>query len=223
MAVKKKDGANLRKRYPIYVEVGMIVALLLLIGAFRFNMGSAPKKTFTVQEQSTVDVKEVEQTTQQKQPPPPPRPPVPIEKPDDQVLEDENLDFDRTLDLNESLQKTTNNDAPPPEPKGDQEKEVVDFAVIEDKPEMKGGQEALYDALNYPSFAKNANIEGTVFLQFTVTTKGNVKDVKALRSPHEALTEAAIAAMKKMTFSPGKQRKEPVEVRMSQPIRFKLN
>ena len=221
MALRKEDKANLRKRYPIYVEVGMIAALLLLILAFRFQWGSGPKKTFKVDEQETVEIKEVKQTQQKKQPPPPPRPPVPIEKPDDQVLENENLDFDATLDLNETLSEPQQNTAPP-EPKKKEKEEVVPFAVIEEKPKLKGGQKALYEALEYPSFAKRANIEGTVFLQFVVTKKGQVKDIKVLRSPHEALEKAAIEAMKQMEFTPGKQRKQPVEVRMSQPIRFKL-
>ena len=222
MPLQKKDGANLRKRYPIYVEVGMIAALLLLIGAFRFQWGSGPQKTFQVQEQSTVDIKEVKQTKQQKQPPPPPRPPVPIEKPDDQVLDKENLDFDATLDLSESLQKTQKESAPPEPDKEKEEEEVVAFAVIEEKPQLKGGQEWIYEHIEYPSFAKKANIQGTVFLQFVVTKTGDVKNIEVLRSPHEALSKEAIRVMKKATFTPGKQRKEPVEVRMSQPIRFKL-
>lgn len=220
MALRKEDSANLRKRYPIYVEVGMIAALLILILAFRFDWGSGPQKTFAMDEQETVDIKEVKQTQQKKQPPPPPRPPVPIEKPDDEVLEDENLDFDATLDLEETLQEPQQNTMP--EESEEEEEEVVPFAVIEEKPEMKGGQEALYDALEYPSFAKRANIEGTVFLQFVVDKQGNVKNIQVLRSPHEALAKAAIEAMKQMEFTPGQQRKEPVEVRMSQPIRFQL-
>lgn len=220
MGLRKEDDANLRQRYPIYVEIGMIAALLILITAFRIGWGGGPQKTFDMNEQETVNIKEVQQTQQKKQPPPPPRPPVPIEKPDDQVLENENLDFDATLDLNETLTKTTNK--MPEQPKEEEKEEVVPFAVIEEKPQLKGGQEALYDALEYPSFAKRANIEGTVFLQFVVDKQGNVKDVTVLRSPHEALAKAAIEAMKQMSFTPGKQRKQPVEVRMSQPIRFKL-
>lgn len=221
MALRKEEDADLRKRYPIYVEVGMIVALLILITAFRVGWGGGPTKTFQMDEQETVDIKEVKQTQQQKKPPPPPRPPVPIEKPDDQVLENENLDFDATLDLEETLQDPQQNQMPE-QPKEEETDEVVSFAVIEDKPQLKGGQEWIYENIEYPSFAKRANIQGTVFLQFVVTKKGNVKDITVLRSPHEALSKEAVRVMKQAKFEPGRQRKKPVEVRMSQPIRFKL-
>ena len=221
MALRKEDNANLRKRYPIYVEVGMIAALSILILAFRFEWGSGPTKTFEMEEQQTVDIKEVQQTQQKKQPPPPPRPPVPIEKPDDQVLENENLDFDATLDLNETLTEQPENTAPP-EPEEPEKEEVIPFAVIEDKPQLKGGQEWIYENLDYPKFAQRAGIEGRVILQFVVDKQGNVKDVTVLQSPHEVLSEEAIRVMKKAEFSPGMQRKKPVEVRMSQPIVFRL-
>lgn len=224
MALEKKDGANLRKRYPLFVEGGLILALLILIAAFRFQWGSGPKKTFDMNEQETVDIKEVKQTKQKKEPPPPPRPPVPIEKPDDQVLEDQNLDFDASLELDESLTKTTQKESPPEPDKGKEEKEeVVPFAVIEEKPQMVGGTEALYEEVEYPKFAQRANITGTVYLQFTVQKDGSLTDMKVLRSPHESLSKEAIRAVKAMEFTPGKQRKEAVRTRMSQRVTFQLN
>ncbi|PSR03156.1 MAG: energy transducer TonB [Bacteroidetes bacterium QS_8_68_28] len=224
MALEKKDGANLRKRYPLFVEGGMILALLILIAAFRFQWGTGEKKTFAMNEQETVDIKEVKQTQQKKKPPPPPRPPVPIEKPDDEVLENEDLDFDATLDLNESLTKTADKKAPPEPDEGEEEKEeVVPFAVIEQKPKMVGGTEALYEEVEYPQFAKRADITGTVYLQFTVQKDGSLTDMKVLRSPHESLSKEAIRAIKAMEFEPGRQRKEPVKTRMSQRVTFELN
>lgn len=221
MALKKEEGADLRKRYPIYAEVGMIVALLLLILAFRWDWGSGPKKTFDMSEQETVDLKEVKQTQQKKKPPPPPRPPVPIERPDDEVLEDDNLDFDATLNLEETL--TEQEPTPMPEqPKQEEKDEVVPFAVIEDKPKLKGGQEWIYDNIEYPRFAKRANIEGTVYLQFVVDKQGNVRELTVLRSPNEVLSKEAMRVMRQAKFEPGRQRKKPVEVRMSQPVKFKL-
>jgi protein TonB len=224
MALDKKDGANLRKRYPLFVEGGLILALLVLIAAFRFTWDSGQKKTFDMNEQETVDIKEVQQTQQKKKPPPPPRPPVPIEKPDDEVLENEDLDFDSSLDLDETLTKTTEREAPPEPDEGEEEKEeVVPFAVIEEKPQMVGGRKALYEEVSYPDFAKRANITGTVYLQFTVQKDGSLTDMEVLRSPHESLSKEAIRSVKAMEFKPGKQRKEPVKTRMSQRVTFELN
>ena len=44
--LKKTDKANLRTKYPIYVQIGLVVALVILIGAFRVNF--TPENDFQV-------------------------------------------------------------------------------------------------------------------------------------------------------------------------------
>jgi protein TonB len=219
MGVRKEDQADLRKRYPIYVEIGMIGALLLLILAFRVDLQQESDFQVVMEEQEVVQMEEIQQTEQETQPPPPPRPPVPVEVPNDEIIEDEAVDLDASLDLNESL----NTSAPPPEPEEEnQEEEREVFVVVEERPELIGGMAALQNAVEYPEFAKKAGIEGRVFVQFVVDEQGNVQNPTVTRGVHKLLDQAAVEAVKEMKFKPGKQRGQAVKVQMSLPVTFRL-
>ncbi len=219
MALRKTDKANIRKRYPIFVEVGLIIALVVLITAFRVRLNPESDFKIVQPEQATVQLKEVQQTRQQMQPPPPPRPPVPVEVPNDQVLEDTDLNLDATLDFSESLEQTP--PPPPPDPEPEQQEPEI-FMVVEQMPEIIGGMASIYEHIEYPEFARKAGIEGTVFVQFTVDEQGNVSNVVIQRGVHELLDQEALRAVRQLQFRPGKQRGQAVKVRMSLPVRFRL-
>lgn len=97
------------------------------------------------------------------------------------------------------------------------------FVVVEDRPELKGGMEALQQAIEYPEAAKQAGIEGRVFVQFIVDENGDVVNPKVTRGVHEALDRAALDAVKGLSFEPGKQQGEAVKVKMALPVTFKLS
>lgn len=110
---RKLAGVDLRKSYNIILQIGLIVALLFIIGLVRINLYSAPPQAIAIEEQEEVVMEEVIQTKQIETPPPPPRPPVPVEVPNDEIIEDEILDLDAELDLDGPL------DLPPPPPPSD--------------------------------------------------------------------------------------------------------
>ena len=219
MGVRKEDKADLRKRYPIYVEIGMIGALLLLILAFRVEFQQESDFQVVMEEQEVVQMEEIQQTQQETEPPPPPRPPVPVEVPNDEIIEDDAVNLDASLDLNESL----DTEAPPPEPEQEEEEQEREvFVVVEERPELIGGMAALQEAVEYPEFAKKAGIEGRVFVQFIVDENGNVQNPQVTRGVHKLLDKAAVEAVKQMKFKPGKQRGKAVKVQMSLPVTFRL-
>lgn len=220
MGVRKEDKADLRKQYPIYVQLGMIGALLLLILAFRVEWQNESDFQVVMDEQEVVEMEEIQQTQQETEPPPPPRPPVPVEVPNDEIIEDEAVDLDASLDLDESM----NTSAPPPEPEEEEEQEEEQevFVVVEDRPELIGGMQALQEAVEYPEFAKKAGIEGRVFVQFVVDEEGNVTNPQVTRGVHKLLDQAAVEAVQQMKFEPGKQRGKAVKVQMSLPVTFRL-
>ena len=219
MAIRKKEEANLRNEYPIWIQLGMVFALSILLIGFQWNFTTEYSFEVQLEEQEVVEMEEVQQTKQEVKPPPPPKPPVPVEVPNDEIIEDDNVDFDASLDLNESLD--TQGPPPPPE-KEEEEKEQEVFVVVEDQPQLKGGMAALQKEVNYPEFAKKAGIEGRVFVQFVVDESGNVQDPKVTRGVHKLLNEEAVRAVKQMTFTPGKQRGKAVKVQMSLPVTFRL-
>ena len=86
---RKQAKADLRRSYNVYLQLGLIVALLSFIGLVRINLYSEPPAPPPVEEQEEVVMEEVIQTKQIETPPPPPRPPVPVEVPNDEIIEDE--------------------------------------------------------------------------------------------------------------------------------------
>lgn len=221
MALRKTSKADLKRTYSIFVQVGMVLALLILIAAFRVNIQAENDFYIPDMEQETVQMEEVEQTRQEVKPPPPPRPPVPIEVPNDEELEDDVLDLDASLDLDEPLADLP----PPPPPPSDEpepEPEPEIFVIVEEMPELIGGLASIQSRITYPEIAKKAGVEGRVFVQFVVDERGNVIDPVVTRGIGAGCDEEAIRAVREAKFKPGKQRGKAVSVKMSLPITFKL-
>lgn len=65
-------------------------------------------------------------------------------------------------------------------------------------------------------------MEGRVIVQFVVDEKGFVVDPQVVRGLGSRLDEAAIEAVQSAKFKPGMQDGQPVKVKMSLPITFKL-
>ncbi|MCH8569474.1 MAG: TonB family protein [Balneolales bacterium] len=217
MSVRKKPEKDLRKDYQITLQSSLVLALLLSVGLFKFNFtfGDGFEIEEIVREELAIE--DIPQTEIIETPPPPPRPPVPIEVPDDAIIDDDLLDMDAFLDMDAGF------DAPPPQPPSDDDDSDEVFVVVENMPEMVGGQEALYAALRYPDMARRAGIEGRVIVQFIVNEQGRVESPQVVRSAGAGgLDEAALAAISQMRFSPGMQRGRPVRVQMTQPVIFRL-
>lgn len=75
--------------------------------------------------------------------------------------------------------------------------------------------------LKYPSEAKKAGIQGKVVMKILISNTGEVIVVEVIKSIPE-LDAAAVDAVKKIKFRPGKYKGKPVEVWMRIPINFGL-
>ena len=217
MALKKTEKADIKRRYPLYIEIGMVLTLAVLIVAFRLDMSVDDSFDVTLQEQEVVQMEEIQQTQQIEKPPPPPRPPVPVEVPNDEILEDDELDLDMTLDIDVMPDLP-----PPPPPMEEEEEEPEIFVIVEQSPELIGGLPGLQKRIKYPEIAKKAGVEGRVYLQFVVDEQGNVHDPIVTRGIGAGCDEEAIRAILDAKFKPGMQRGKAVKVKMSLPITFKL-
>ncbi len=220
MALRKEEKYDLRNRYPLYIEIGLVATLGILILAFRVDW--SPKDDFEIvmPEQEQINMEEIQQTTQIEQPPPPPKPPVPVEVPNDEILEDEALDLDASLDLDAPVEA-----APPPPPVEEEEEETEPeiFVIVEEMPELIGGLSSIQSKIRYPEIAKKAGVEGRVIVQFVVDENGGVQDPVVVRGIGAGCDEEAVRAVRQAQFTPGKQRGKAVKVKMSLPITFRLN
>ena len=97
------------------------------------------------------------------------------------------------------------------------------LAFAQVMPEPIGGVAAIYKHITYPSVAKDAGISGKVYLLIYINEKGSVDDVKVLKGIGGGCDEAAIAGVKQVKFSPGKNNGQPVKVKLSLPITFQIN
>ncbi|GAB6282359.1 MAG: energy transducer TonB [Ignavibacterium sp.] len=219
MPIMKTEKADLRSKYRRTVEVGLIIALAVMIVAFRFfpKMEQGEVKTEGPQELFTVE--DIQSTKQENRPPPPPKPPIPIEAPSDAVLED--IEIGSTeIDITQEIE------APPPPPK--EEKKIVEeepqyFVAVEEMPEPIGGIQAIQSKIVYPEIAKRAGVEGKVYVLAFVDESGNVTKVTLTKGIGAGCDEAAMDAVRKTKFKPGKQRGKSVKVQVQIPVVFKLN
>ncbi|MEW6508764.1 MAG: energy transducer TonB [Bacteroidota bacterium] len=100
--------------------------------------------------------------------------------------------------------------------------EDVYFVLVEEAPDPIGGIEAIQKKITYPEVAKRAGIQGRVFVKAFIDEKGNVNKCEVIKGVHPALDSAAVDAVIKTKFTPGKQRGKPVKVQVSIPIVFAL-
>lgn len=101
------------------------------------------------------------------------------------------------------------------------------YVMVEKQPMFPGGevnlQKFLSENVQYPSFAKENGIEGTVVVSFVVRKNGKLTDIKVVKSLGGGCDEQAIAAVKAMPrWIPGEQSGRKVDVRFNLPIVFKI-
>jgi TonB family protein len=77
------------------------------------------------------------------------------------------------------------------------------------------------DAPEYPEPAVSAGMEGDVFVEMVVDSLGIVKEARVLRGP-PIFHESALAAARKMRFTPATKDGEPVSVLVAQRVSFRL-
>jgi len=95
-------------------------------------------------------------------------------------------------------------------------------------PQFPGGQNELFKYLGtttrYPPNARSKDIQGKVYINFTIAKDGAIEGVKVIRGVHPLLDEEAIRVVSSMpNWSPGKQDGEEVRVSYSLPINFMLH
>jgi protein TonB len=213
----KNPIADLRLKYKRTFEISLIIALAIMIVAFKFfpDVASGGEQLEDTQELFTVE--DIQQTKQENRPPPPPKPPIPIEAPSDDVLEDIEIG-DTEIDFEEELEAP-----PPPKEEKKVEEEPTYFVAVEEMPEPIGGIKAIQEKIVYPEIAKRAGVEGKVYILAFVDESGNVTKANILKGIGAGCDEAALNAVLKTKFKPGKQRGKPVNVQVSIPVIFKLN
>ena len=114
----------------------------------------------------------------------------------------------------------------PTDPVKDSNGEEV-FMVVEKMPEFPGGtaelMKFLQQNIKYPEQARKDSIQGRVIVQFTIKKTGEVSNATVIRSVSPELDAEAIRVINAMPlWTPGEQKGEPVNVKFTLPIQFRL-
>lgn len=225
MELKKSPKADLENKKNIFLEIGLMVALGVVLLAFEWKVSiEEPSDFITVSEiPSDIDLTPITVMTQPL-PPPPPAIPKPIELLEivdelEPTAEDVEL-IDATEDSPNSNLNLNNLDY------GDEEinDEVIPFLPSEDMPVFPGNvQKWIAKNVKYPDLAAYNDIQGKVLVQFVVERDGSVSNIKVVRSVDPTLDKEAIRVISQMPkWKPGKQRGKAVRVSYTLPIAFKL-
>ncbi len=214
----KKPEAEIRLHHPKYIELGLLVALLMMTQVFLLSKNFEFDIEIPILVDQELVIEDIPMTEQFRRPPPPARPSIPVEDPDTPI--EENLSFIETDPGSWNI--------PAPPPPMAIEDEIIDFFAVERKPVLNGGVQALYTYLldnnMYPSLALQSGTEGSVIIGFVVNSGGVPVDISILDEEPAGFGfgEVGIAAIGAMTFTPGMQRDRAVPVRMQQVIHFRL-
>lgn len=102
------------------------------------------------------------------------------------------------------------------------------YKVVDISPEFPGGiialQKYILEHLTYPEEAKESNIQGTVYITFTVLKSGKITDTKILKGLGYGCDEEALRIISEMPdWKAGVLESKPVNCSMTIPIKFMID
>ena len=76
---------------------------------------------------------------------------------------------------------------------------------------------------DYPESARRARLQGIVILEATITTSGEVRQVRVLKSVNPLLDEAALLAVRAWRYRPATLNGRAVSVYLTVTVRFGID
>jgi protein TonB len=230
MEIKKSPKANLEQKKVLFTEIGLIVALCLVLVAFEWKTYNKTI-TFNTHGNQVVTEEEMVPITQPDLPPPPETPvvkPVVISNVIQIVNDNVKVENPIVVASNDDSKVSIMDYAVAQNEEEEIVEEDIPFAIVEEKPKFMGGDENdftrwVFQHISYPDIAKENRVQGRVMVSFRLTADGRVTDVKVLRGVDPSLDKEAVRVISMSPqWSPGKQRNKPVPVRFLFPVTFKL-
>ncbi len=228
MEIKKTPKADLENRRTLFTEIGLVVALLVVWGAFSYS--TKEKAVASLGEDTqVVEVEDMVPITEETPPPPPEAPKIPVLSDQIDIVEDDIKVDDNFMSLEDDANLGVEIMDYVEEVKEEVvEEEAIPFQLVEEKPSFNGGDANEFSKwvnskLQYPEIAKENGVQGRVTLQFTVNPDGSVSNVKVLRGVDSSLDKEAVRVVSMSPkWKPGKQRDRAVKVTYTFPVIFQL-
>lgn len=234
METKKSAKANLENYSQLFVQLGLVLALLIVFLSIEyktFDREVDELGMLDMSEELEEDIPITERIEQIKPPPPPPPAPEIIEVVEDEedveetMLESTETNEDEIVEIEEIVEVV----------EVEEVAEDVPFAIIEDAPVFPGckGSKAELKKCLQQSIQKHVGRKFNtglasdlgldpgkirVIVIFKIDKQGNIVDVRA-RGPHKRLESEGMKVVQSLPkMIPGKQRGRPVGVKYTLPI-----
>ncbi|HOO69080.1 MAG TPA: energy transducer TonB [Bacteroidales bacterium] len=229
MKTKKSPKANLENKRVLFIEIGLIFALLVVLAAFEYKTYDKDVSMLTSDIQQIIEEEQIP-ITMETPPPPPEMPKAPvlsdaIEIVDDDITIEEDIfietedDASFAVEIRDYIEYSEEEDV---------EEEEIPLAIVEEKPSFMGGDENtftkwVFERIVYPEVAKENGVQGRVVLSFIVDADGYVKNVTVLRGVDPSIDKEAVRVVSSSPrWKPGRQRDKAVRVRYNFPLNFQL-
>lgn len=223
---QKSPKADLNNKRGLLLEIGLVVSLLLVIGAFSYT--PEEKRIEKVDLQAPIVEEQIVEITRQDQKPPETPRKVEVKVIADllQVVTNDTkittevdfTEFDEDVDVVQTV--------------GVVEEEVVEddqpFLIAETMPSFQGGDLNTFRAwvqqnVRFPQIALENGIQGRVVLSFVIEKDGRLTNIQVLQTPDRSLSEEAVRVLSKSPkWTPGKQRNQVVRVKYTLPVDFRV-
>lgn len=230
MEIKKSPKANLENKRMLFIELGLVFALVVVLAAFEYKTYDKNISMITAETQLIIEEEQIP-ITMETPPPPPEVPQAPVLSDAIEIVEDD-------ITIEEDIFINTEDDASfaveirdyisytPQEE--EVEEEEIPLAIVEEKPKFMGGDENtftkwVFERIVYPEVAKENGVQGRVVLSFIVDADGYVKNVTVLRGVDPSIDKEAVRVVSSSPrWTPGRQRDKAVRVRYNFPLNFQL-
>lgn len=223
MEIKKSFKADLRNKRSLLLEIGLAVALALVVAAFAYTPAEYRiEKPDLAYVPVVMDIAPVS-TKQQN--------PEQAKKVEVKLFKDviEIIRNDRTIQTDipfDDIDEFTLIE--PVKPVAEEATEEEIFVFAETMPSFRNGdlnafRNWVMQNVRFPQAALDNNLYGRVVLSFVIDKQGLLTDIEVLQSPDRSLADEAVRVLKQSPkWSPGKQRDRVVNVRYTLPVDFRL-
>jgi protein TonB len=229
MEIKKSPKADLENKKMLFLEIGLVIALLVCGAALAFNTKPEPEPYTPPKQDVREQEFEMDRTVQEQQ----------QQQPEQQKAKTQVLADVLTIVSNDTKIETPDllfsDDASAFDDFEFEVEEVVEtiveeeiFVTAEEMPTFQGGDLSKFrnwvqSNVKYPQIALENGIQGNVVIKFVVEKDGKLSNIQVLQSPDKTLADAAVQVLQKSPkWKPGKQRNKPVRVTYTLPVSFKI-
>ena len=226
METKKSQSANLENKRNLFLQIGLIIALSVVLIAFEWSTRDTDKfaSLETGEEVFVDDLTPITRTAPEIKAPP--KPEVTLIE----IVSDDGPDIDDPVFTDAGIKEGGTYSIDKWAERVENETDSIDriFIKVEDMPKFNGGDitefwKYVQAHVIYPEQARELGLQGRIIVNFVVDQKGEIVNIDLIRKIHPLLdNEVAKTLNEAPLWVPGQQRGRPVKVSFSMPVIFRL-